>query len=170
MANKVCKWCGREFDGDSRSSTSAGNWVVCSESCRHNLSASLATGDTKPSPILSSGCMGLIVLVILFFLIGYLTDGKFGSKSSSRQDAPTEQTIESEEASTEAATEDSAPTEIVAEEAATEETADEAPTEVVTEEAPTDRMEPAEVDAPAPSEEASGPAALSESETSVPPQ
>ena len=45
MSQKVCKWCGREFDG--RNAEGVGGWATCSERCKHKLKRSVQDGDTK---------------------------------------------------------------------------------------------------------------------------
>lgn len=83
MADSLCKWCGREYDG--RRYGEAG-WAVCSESCRQALAASVATGATEKNDGISAGGW-LVRLFAVVLVVGVLKAGCSSSNSGATRDS-----------------------------------------------------------------------------------
>ena len=144
MADRICKWCGREYDG-RRSAT--GGWAVCSEACRQSLAASIESGTTDKND--STSPIGWLVrLFVLVLIVGFIRNGcsTHADKSAAESTSSVEQTA----ASKEPAVEEPVP------ERAAEGVYDEAPGAGSNDETP--------------KEAASAPMGLSESETPTAPE
>ena len=119
MSEKLCKWCGQEFNNNYSGSATDG-WSVCSERCRVALSESVQEGKSEARSGSSGfGCLGVLVLLVL---AGGLVS-KCGSHASSRKHARGNQeqaSTSSESSSTFTNSEDSAPEAIVSGDGASE--------------------------------------------------
>lgn len=144
MADRICKWCGREYDG-RRSAT--GGWAVCSEACRQSLAASIDSGTTDKND--STSPIGWLVrLFVLVLIVGFIRNGC--STQADKSAAESTSVVEQTAASRESTSDEPVP------ERAAEIIYDETPGAGATDETPT--------------EAASAPTGLSESETPTAPE
>lgn len=90
----TCKWCGRTFAGSEQNGLIGGWYKTCSESCRLELTRSIAAGNTAEYRNAFEGSLKLLFKLFLVGLVGSYLATKCGSGSAAQPDEAATTTVE----------------------------------------------------------------------------